>query len=71
VGRPGSLLPLLRENEAPGYPIQRALENDLLSLRAGNARDFIRLLTVELHRKGKEKTGLPDLPIKGPVKTAK
>ena len=26
---------------------------------------------VELYRKDKEKTGLPDLPIKGPVKTAK
>jgi hypothetical protein len=30
------------------------------------ARDFIRLLTVELHWKDKEKTGLPDLPIQGP-----
>jgi hypothetical protein len=37
----------------------------------GTARDFIRLLTVELHLKDREKTGLPDLPIKGPVKIAK
>jgi hypothetical protein len=28
-------------------------------------------LTVELHGKDKEKAGLPGLPIKGPVKTAK
>ena len=32
---------------------------------------FIRLLTVELHWRDKEKTGLPDLPIKSPVKIAK
>jgi hypothetical protein len=30
-----------------------------------------RLLTVELHWKDNEKTGLPGLPIKGPVKIAK
>jgi hypothetical protein len=49
---------------------QRVLENDFV-LVTGTARDFIRLLTVELHWKDKEKTGLPGLPIKGPVKIAK
>jgi hypothetical protein len=39
--------------------------------RTGTAHDFIRLLTVKLHWKDKEKNGLPGLPIKGPVKTAK
>jgi hypothetical protein len=40
----------------------------LSSLQAQASRDFIRLLTVELHGKDKEKAGLPGLPIKGPVK---
>jgi len=35
------LLPLLRENEAPGCPNQRALEIDFIVLTgAGNARDL-------------------------------
>jgi len=37
----------------------------------GNVRDFILLLIIELHWKDREKTGLPDFPIKGPVKIAK
>jgi hypothetical protein len=41
-------LPLLRENKTPGCPIQRVLENDFVVV-TGTARDFIRLLTVELH----------------------
>jgi hypothetical protein len=66
------VLPLLRENKTLGCPIQRVLENDFVVVTGtGTARDFIRLLTVELHSEDKEKTGLPDLPIKGPVKTAK
>jgi hypothetical protein len=64
--------PLLGENEAPGCPIQRALKNDVVVVTGtGTARDFIRLLTVELHWRDKEKTGLPGLPIKGLVKIAK
>jgi hypothetical protein len=44
------VLPLLRENEASGCPIQTALENHFIVVTGtGNARDFIRLLTVELH----------------------
>jgi hypothetical protein len=47
-----------------GCAIQTALENDFVVVTGtGNARDFIRLLTVELHGKDREKTGLPDLPI--------
>jgi len=38
---------------------------------AANARDFIRLVNVELNGKDKEKTGLPDLPIQGPIEIAK
>jgi hypothetical protein len=42
--------PQLRENETPGCPIQRVLENDFdVVTGTGTARDFIRLLTVELH----------------------
>ena len=59
----------LSENEAADCPIRRALENDFVVVTGtGNAREFIRLLTVELHGKDKEKT---DLPIKGPMKIAK
>ena len=48
--------PLLGENEAPGCPIQRALENDFVVVTGtGTARHFIRLLTVELHSEDKEK----------------
>ena len=66
------VLPLLRENNTPGCPIQRVLENDFVVVtRTSTAPDFIRLLTVELHGKDKEKAGLPGLPIKGPVKIAK
>jgi len=44
----------------------------LSSLQAQATRViFIRLLAVELHCKDKEKTDLPDLPIKGPMKIAK
>jgi hypothetical protein len=44
------VLPLLRENKTPGCPIRRALENDFVVVTGtGTARDFIRLLTVELH----------------------
>jgi hypothetical protein len=51
---------------------QRVLENDFVAVTGtGTARDFIRLLTVELHSRDKEKTGLPGLPIKGLVKIAK
>ena len=40
----------LSENEAADCPIQRALENDFVVVTGtGNAREFIRLLTVELH----------------------
>src|SRR6266478_5035526 len=71
-GRPIFVLPLLRENKTPGSPIQRVLENDFVVVTGtGIARDSIRLLTVELHGKDKEKAGLPGLPIKAPVKTAK
>ncbi len=43
------VLPLLRENKTPGCPIQRVLENDFVVVTGtGTARDFIRLLTVEL-----------------------
>ena len=63
------ILPLLRENKTPGCPVQRVLENDFVVV-TGTARDFIRLLTVELHSADKEKTGLPGLPIRSPV-TAK
>ena len=43
------VLPQLRENKTPGCPIQRVLEMTLSSLQGtGTARDFIRLLTVEL-----------------------
>src|SRR5437588_5026117 len=49
-GRPIFVLPLLRENKTPGCPIQRVLENDFVFVTGtGTARDFIRLLTVELH----------------------
>src|SRR5438046_2397681 len=49
-GRPIFVLPLLRENKTPGCPIQRVLENDFVVVTGtGTARDFIRLLTVELH----------------------
>ena len=67
------VLPLLRENKTPGCPIQRVLENDFLVVTGtGTARDLIRLLTCRTAlKKDKEKTGLPDLPIQGPVKTAK
>ena len=42
--------PLLRGNKTPGCPIQRVLENDFVVVTGtGTARDFIRLLTVELH----------------------
>ena len=48
-GRPILVLPLLRENKTPGCPIQRVLENDIVVVTGtGAARDFIRLLTVEL-----------------------
>src|SRR6195256_4473361 len=48
-GRPIFVLPLLRENKTPGCPIQRVLENDFVVVTGtGTARDFIRLLTVEL-----------------------
>src|SRR6266849_5511327 len=70
-GRPIFVLPLLRENKTPGCPIQRVLENDSVVLTGtGIARDFSRLLTVDLHGKDTGKAGLPGLPIKGPVKTA-
>ncbi len=50
----------------------RVLENDFVVVTGtGTAGDFIRLLTVELHCKDKEKTGLPDLPIQGLMKIAK
>jgi hypothetical protein len=53
-------------------PPEAVLENDFVVVTGtGTARDFIRLLTVELHGKDKEKTGLPGLPIKGPMKIAK
>ena len=59
----------LSENEAADCPIRRALENDFVVVTGtGNAREFIRLLTVELHGKHKEKTDLPDLPIKDPMR---
>jgi hypothetical protein len=65
------VLPLLRENKTLGCPIQTVLENDFVVVTStGTARDFIQIL-VELRGNDKEKTGLPDLPIKGPVKTAK
>src|SRR5437588_10064043 len=49
-GRPIFVLPLLRENKTPGCPIQRVLENDFVVVTGtGTARDFIWLLTVELH----------------------
>src|SRR5882762_12028582 len=49
-GRPIFVLPLLCENKTPGCPIQRVLENDFVVVTGtGTARDFIRLLTVELH----------------------
>src|SRR3989440_865064 len=49
-GRPIFVLPLLRENKTPGCPIHRVLENDFVVVTGtGTARDFIRLLTVELH----------------------
>src|SRR6266446_892972 len=54
-GRPIFVLPLLREYKTPGCPIQRVLENDF-DVFTGTARDFIRLRTVELHWKDKEKT---------------
>ena len=48
-GRP-MFVPLLRENKTPGCPIQRVLENDFVVVTGtGTARDFVRLLTVELH----------------------
>jgi hypothetical protein len=44
------VLPLLRENKTPGCSIQRVLENDFVVVTGtATARDFIRLLTVELH----------------------
>src|SRR6267378_5469313 len=50
IGSPIFVLPLLRENKTPGCPIQRVLENDFVVVTGtGTARDFIRLLTVELH----------------------
>ena len=49
-GSPIFVLPLLRENKTPGCPIQRVFENDFVVVTGtGTARDFIRLLTVELH----------------------
>ncbi len=45
------VLPLLRENKTPGCPIQRVLENDFVVVVTGigtPARDFLRLLSVEL-----------------------
>jgi hypothetical protein len=43
-------IPLLRENKTSGCPIQRVLEIDFVVVTGrGTARDFIRLLTVELH----------------------
>ncbi len=49
-GRPIFVLPLLRENKTPGCPIQRVPENDFAVVTGtGTARDFIRLLSVELH----------------------
>src|SRR5260370_2379646 len=39
-GRPIFVLPLLRENNAPGCPIQRVLENDFVVV-TGTARDLI------------------------------
>ena len=43
------VLPLLRENKTPGCPIQRVLENDFVVVTGTvTARDFIRLLTVDL-----------------------
>lgn len=48
--RPMFVLLLLRENKTRGCPIQRVLENDFVVVTGtGTARDFIRLLTVELH----------------------
>ena len=62
---------LLREHEAPG--LSRGLSKmTLSSLQAQAPRVILSGFSpVELYRKDKEKTGLPDLPIKGPVKTAK
>jgi hypothetical protein len=55
-----------------GCGVDRFSKMTLSSLQAQARRGiFIRLLTVELHWKDKEKTGLPGLPIEGPVKTAK
>ena len=49
-GTPMFVLPLLRENKTPGCSIQRVLENDFVVVTgAGTARDFLRLLTGELH----------------------
>ena len=49
-GKPVFVLPLLRENKTPRCPIQRVLENDFVVVTGtGTARDFIRLLTIELH----------------------
>src|SRR5437763_902304 len=49
-GRPILVLPLLREYKTPGLPIHRFLENEFVDdTCTGTARDFIRLLTVELH----------------------
>jgi hypothetical protein len=48
-GRPISVLPLLRENKTPRCNSE-VLENDFVVVTGtGTARDFIRLLTVELH----------------------
>jgi len=42
--------PLLRESKTAGSPIQRVLENDFVVVTGTvAARDFILLLTVELH----------------------
>jgi hypothetical protein len=61
------VLPLPRENKAPGCPIQRVLENDFVVVtRIATARDFIGLLTVELHGKDKEKTRLPGCQLRAP-----
>ena len=61
------VLLLLRENKTPGCPVQKVLENDFVVVRGtGTARDFIRLLTVELHWKDKEKTACQTCQLRAP-----
>ena len=50
VGGPFSYSLCFARIKTPGCPIQRVLENDFVVVTGtGTARDFIRLLTVELH----------------------